>query len=362
MKLKAMSIKTDYKKGFLSKTIQVMKGSDIELLMKEMEWSVDKINSCIKCGIITNVEHPNLDYFEECDEFYQVRIFEDEEVHNSLIHIEEKEDIEEPLALSEKIIDSVNAMFKLITDEVVEKTQVCKTMEYLEFLTRIKKLNTVDIVNMPKQTKFAFVLNVYQAMFFHSLLIEWSEIEVQSTGILSILWSLFFNSETNKGVTYRIANLKINLYEMKNIVIRQNSKPSDAYFKLTNDQDPRINFIESIEKKILKIATLCLPDVPGTTEEIEDFNLRLKFVKFHENVIEEFVKVSSEFITLNVHMNFEDGQIKAPKYFRNYLGDFGGDESEMFKMIGQNHEDKNIIPISQLVKRIKEKDITISYY
>ena len=68
--------------------------------------------------------------------------------------------------------------------------------------------------------------------------------------------SMVFGNSVKQDIFYNIGGHVMNLYELKNITIRRNKKPLDAYMRLASAGDPREKLIDGGDNN--KLLLICL--------------------------------------------------------------------------------------------------------
>ena len=186
--------------------------------------------------------------------------------------------------------------------------------------------------------------------------ILYSDAEKDKGGILDSLKSFVKKTSNTNEVVYQISNQTISLYEMKHIVIRRNRKPLDAYFRLVNCSDPRINFIDEDDSMLMKLHIICIDPISLN----EECPYEPKFIQFRDvsvwEQIEEFCKNwVAEFVKK------EEKVLFIPKFLKDYITDFGGNEQDLIKNIFKIHNDPNL-KATNILKLIATKGIYLNYY
>jgi NIMA (never in mitosis gene a)-related kinase len=361
IQIDSYAIKTKYKARFFSQETEVIRGSDLELLLAEnKDITVDNINKLIELKLMRNILKPNETEFDSSDNaIYIVTYLEDEMVDNSLstLTLKNKCDVDNPVELSINCLNKAEKAWTYIFDsgEQKEKAEILSSQEFLDYLFTIRYLKYLKMESYTKPQKLAIILNIYQAMFIHHLIkLHLSEESDQSKGLLQSVKCLFSkNDKVNVNVTYEISGQKLSLPELKNIVIRRNKKPPQHYlFRMVGNSDPRVNFIDEPEN--YKLLIVCTD--PPYLNEIENYFIEYTHFK-DTTVYEQIEEHCKNYVTENIRK--EQNQLYIPKSFRDYIKDFGTDELDLVKNLTKlNSEMKP----TALLKSIKEKQLSICYY
>jgi len=221
----------------------------------------------------------------------------------------------------------------------------------------ICQLRFLKMPNYPKDQKLAIILNVYQIMFIHYLVKLNLQCDgSQSKGLIQSVKCLFSKSDkADVHVTYEISGQKLSLQEMKNIVIRRNKKPPSHYlFKMVSSNDPRVAFID--EPDNWKLLVVCIEPLPLADLQ----NYEIEFTRFHEKgIAEQIEEHCKNFVKLNIKKDNQN-QLLIPKLFKDFVKDFGSDETDLVKHLSKLNSEE--LKPASLVKAIKDKTMTISYY
>jgi len=238
------------------------------------------------------------------------------------------------LNLAEIVFDK---MQQAVTNDNLEsiKGDLVFSQSWVSFLCEIKKLKFVIIKTLSKEEKLAFILNIYQTMYIHflikNMMAEDTNHNGQNGGFLESFKSLFRNINSNINITYEISDQCVSLYEMKNIIIRRNKKPLNSYFRLVNDSDLRIQFIEEDDSMLIKLHIVCLDPNMGTNTE-PSREIEHIFTHFEASTVyEKLDQHCKNWLEKNVEELEEDNIIYIPKLFKDYIMDFGNTEEEMVK-------------------------------
>lgn len=368
MKLELNSInRTSYKKGYFSKKYDnVIAGCDLDIVMSDYDIKEEGINKLLKAGYLVNVSNPNEEEFiDDKNNFYQINIFQSHDIDNSTLIIDEfkihKQN--DPIRLTQTCLEMAQSLFERLNNEndEIDRNELCCSKEFFDYLIEIRQFENLDFSKMTKKEKISVVLNVYQVMFIHYYLkLELGfniNNKTNTSGLIHKVKGLVYSDSKDIRVCFNIGGKEISLYELKNIVIRRNKKPFDAYFKLVNDTDDRIKMIEENEKDNWKLLLICLDPVLS----LADFNFTFNFFKFGENVNEEIGNYVKEFISNNVV--FDENEILIPKFLKNYLCDFDFSEKELIKNLHKNRssKEKNEKSTSHYLRAVEDKVISISY-
>jgi len=367
IKIDLLALKSEYKSGYFSTKIpNLIKGSDMDLVIGDCNIPESEIESLINNQIILNISNPkNLDYDPTDNSYYQVKLFDDASITNSILF--------SPSESSEKVVDPVklslscllqaeniwNKFSQLEDNENYDnnKIDIFSSMDYLEFLFQIKMLKHLKMLEYSKAQKLAIILNIYQTMILHSNIKSMQQDEnMESGGLVESVKSLFKKTTTATNLNYIIGGEKLSIYEMKHIVIRRNRRPLDAYFRLAGTSDPRINFISESDDMLLKLHIICLdPQVYG-----EDYLSDYRIIEFDEkSVYEKITEYCKMFVTETIKK--DDNQLNIPACFRDYIADFGNSEQDLIKGLLKLHNDSTLKPTA-IIKQINNQEIVINFY
>lgn len=367
IKIDLLALKSEYKAGYFSGKIQnLIKGSDMDLVIGDCNIPESEIEMLINNQIIVNVSNPkNLDYDPTDNAYYQVKLFEDPAITNAILFSasESSEKIADPVKLSLSCLlqaENIWNKFNQLEDNEQydnNKIEIFSSMDNLEFLYEIKMLKHLKMQEYSKAQKLAIILNIYQTMILHSNIKSMQQEEnMQSGGLVESVKSLFKKNTSANNVNYIISSEKLSIYEMKHIVIRRNRKPLDAYFRLANAGDPRIAFISENDDMLVKLHIICLdPQVYG-----EDYLADYRIIEFDEkSVYEKLTEYCKMFVTETVKK--DENQLNIPACFRDYLADFGSSEQDLIKALLKLHNDSTLKPTA-IMKQLNNKELVINYY
>jgi len=368
IKVDLLALKSEYKAGYFSSKIpNLIKGSDMDLVIGDCNIPESEIESLINNQIILNVSNANnLDYDPTDNAYYQVKLFEDPLITNSVLFTagESAEKIADPVKLSLSCLlqaENIWNKFNHLEDnEQYEnnKIEIFSSMDYLEFLYEIKILKFLKMSEYSKAQKLAIILNIYQTMILHSNIksMQQEENNTQTSGLVESVKSLFKKNTSATNINYLIGGEKLSIYEMKHIVVRRNRKPLDAYFRLAGAGDPRINFISENDDMLLKLHIICLdPQVYG-----EDYLSDYRIIEFDEkSVYEMLTEYCKMFVSETVKK--DENQLNIPACFRDYLADFGSLEQYLIKALLKLHNDSTLKPTA-IIKQFNNKELVINYY
>ena len=182
------------------------------------------------------------------------------------------------------------------------------------------------------------------------------EENIQSGGLVESVKSFFKKNTSETNINYIIGGEKLSIYEIKNIVIRRNRKPLDAYFRLAGASDPRINFIGESDDMLIKLHIICLdPQVYG-----EDYLSDYRIIEFDEKcVYEKLTEYCKMFVSETVKK--DENQLNIPACFRDYLADFGNSEQDLIKSLLKLHNDCTLKPTA-IIKQLNNKELVINFY
>lgn len=368
IKIDLLALKSEYKAGYFSSKIpNLIKGSDMDLVIGDCNIAESEIENLISNQIIVNVSNPkNLDYDPTDNAYYQVKLFEDPLITNSILFSasESAEKISDPVKLSLSCLlqaENIWNKFNQLEDNEQydnNKIEIFSSMDYLEFLYEIKMLKYLKMNEYSKAQKLAVILNIYQTMILHSNIksMQQEENSTQTSGLVESVKSLFKKNTSASNINYIIAGEKLSIYEMKHIVIRRNRKPLDAYFKLANSSDARINFINENDDMLIKLHIICLdPQVYG-----EDYLADYRIIEFDEKTVyEKLTEYCKMFVSETVKK--DENQLNIPACFRDYLADFGNSEQDLIKGLLKLHNDSTLKPTA-IIKQLNNKELVTNYY
>jgi len=367
IKIDLLALKSEYKAGYFSAKVgNVIKGSDMDLVISDCNINENDIESLINNQIILNVSNPkNLDYDPSDNSFYQVKLFEDPLITNSILFSEGEgsEKIKDPVEFSLSCLlqaENIWNKFNQLEDNDQydnNKIEIFSSIEYLEFLYEIKMLKYLKINEYKKAQKLAIILNIYQTMILHSNIKSMQQEEnIQNGGLVESVKNLFKKNISGTNINYNIAGEKLSIYEMKHIVIRRNRKPLDAYFRLANASDSRINFISENDDMLMKLHIICLdPQVYG-----EDYLMDYRIIEFDENTVyDKLTEYCKMFVSETVKK--DENQFNVPACFKDYLSDFGNSESDLIKALLKLHNDSSLKPTT-IIKLLNNKELVVNYY
>ena len=355
------AIKTKYKARFFSHETEVIRGSDLQLLLAEnKEITKENVNKLLENKLMYNILNSNETEYDDGDHsFYKIRYLEEENVDNSLaaLSLKAKNEIDNPVELSINCLTKAEKMWNYICEncEQKDKAEILTSQEFLDFLFTIRQLRYLKMESYTKQQKLAIILNIYQTMFIHHLIkTNLAEESDHSRGLIQSVKGLFTKTDKiNVNVTYEIGGQKLSLQEMKNIVIRRNKKPPTYYyFRMVSTSDPRVNFID--EPDNYKLLIVCTD--PPSLNEIE--NYFIDYTRFKDSTVyEQIDEHCKTYVSENIRK--EQNQLFIPKCFKDYIKDFGNDELDLVKNLSKLNTEMK--PTS-LIKSIKEKQLSINYY
>lgn len=352
--------KVCYQKTYFSKKYEdVISGSDLEITAGDFKITVKALTNLIKSKFILNVSNPNEEEFLGDDKsFYQIKILDDPSIDNSTIFPSWFDPrSKDPIKLTEECLDLALAVLKRINEacdlDVDIRNEVITSKDYFNFLVEIRQIQDIDFTKLKKNEKLAVILNLYQVMLIHHYIKQEVKDDSQSKGgLLSKMKGLVYTSaKTN--ICYIIGGHKLSIYELKNITLRKNKKPLDAYFKLVNDSDPRVSLINEGDNP--KLLLVCPDPQPGS---FADLGIDFRFTKFSADVVSELDAFVKDFITANVQI--DESEISIPKFLKSYLVDFSSNEQELVKFLFKNHIEPSG-KISSIIKAMNNKSYTLNY-
>lgn len=374
--------KASYQKSYFSqKHENVVSGSDMQMCASDFEISEENIKLLIKSGFIycvsDNSLNPNLTLNEnnesndvedeiEFDDsnqtFYKIKILEDSNIKNSTFFpywFQPKN--KNYLKLTQDCLENAICLYEKLIDDSVEciKDELLKLREYNDFLIEIKLIKDIKFNSIKnKKEKLAIILNIYQIMFIHYYVCieinsDYTSLNDNNKGLINKVKGLVYYNSSNKDFRYKLDEYDYSLYELKNIVIRKNKKPFDAYFKLVNDNDGKAKIVDFKDNN--KLLFVCLDPIE---ENILDFNIQFCFSKFSENVDSELEEYLKCFVEENVQI--DESSVVIPKFTKNYLSDFSNSEADLVKLLYKYKSDTGI-KITSLVKNINNKSLEIIY-
>jgi serine/threonine protein kinase len=361
IQIDSYAIKSKYKARFFSQEREVIRGSDLELLLSEnKDITIESINKLLELKFMFNILKTDEVEFDSSDNaYYQIKFLEEENTDNSLVSLslKGKQEVDNPVELSINCLNKAEKAWNYICEncEQKDKAEIISSQEFLDFLFTIRQLRFLKMETYTKQQKLAIILNIYQTMFIHFLIkSNLAEESDQSRGLIHSVRCLFTKTDrVNVNVIYEIGGQKLSLAEMKHIVIRRNKKPPQYYlFRMVSSSDPRINFIE--ENDNYKLLIVCTD--PPCLSDME--NYFIDYTRFKDtSVYDQIDEHCKTYVAENIRK--EQNQLYIPKCFKDYIRDFGSDELDLVKNLTKlNTEMKT----TSLLKSIKEKQLSICYY
>lgn len=371
IKIDSMALKSFYKPGMFSKAVgNVIKGSDLEMCASDLNIQVSQIENLLKQQYLMNIVNPKLDEFDSSDNmYYRVTLYEDDKIDNSII-CKPRQEILDPVRLSAICLETAENIWNNIREQAEEnmenaKNEILSSRDFFNFLTIIKQLKNLKMSEYNKNQKLATTLNIYQTMLIHLNIKNFLyDDNSKATGIVDSVKGLFRKACKSQELTYNISGQSISLYEMKNIVIRRNRKPLNAYFKLANASDARINFIDENpnDLMLLKFLIIC-PDPMIIDEQSGDNSSQVdpRYVIFNDELrIQEVLDDQCKgFVSDTVKK--EENFLYVPKLFKDYIVDFDNSEQNLIKTLLKLHTDTNLKPTG-IIKAINSKELVINYY
>ena len=363
IKLDANAInKTTYQKGYFSAKIEnCIKGGDLFLTAEENDIKDSQLEDLIKTKFLINVTNPDEEEFLGDDKnFYQIRLLEEPGVENSMItpstgETKPKHPVkltQDCLELATKILGKID---DLDEDDDEGKLALLGSKDYFDFLLEITQIKQINFDKLSKHEKLACVLNIYQTMYAH-ILIK-AELYNESTntgggGLVGKMKSIVFTGAKKNDICYNIGGHKMTLYDLKNITVRRNKKPLDAYMRLASSGDAREKLIDGGENN--KLHLVCMdPPAPNSEE-----SFRPQFPKFSENVTKELDDYCKQFVA--EFLTIDDCEISIPKFLKEYLIDFTN-EQELIKFLLKFNDNPNI-KASKVIRDLNSKSISLNFY
>lgn len=284
----------------------------------------------------------------------------------------------------------------------------------IEFIINTGLLKYVKLEKINEKDRLAVILNIYQIMYVHQLIINQINNEIRMNNnndepktffesfmnyfsplniFNFIKHSLnFFNSEIfvqeksleflikdvrideilqcinldqNYEVCYNIGGLFVKINDIKEIFLRQNKLGLENYFNFTYNSDPRYLYLEnylkdsSLKKKLL-IATIDCTNLSLQSRFSNDIfipNLQLEI--YGENVLEVIDKKCK--MIVNDVFYLRDGKLKLPRYFLIYLKDFNNSMMNLLSFF-ISFSDSLKFPIIKLSNMIRKNEIDLEFY
>jgi serine/threonine protein kinase len=370
-KIDSLAFKTHYKAGYFSAVINnVIKGDDMEICASELKIPENDLQKLINDKILINVANPkesDLDFSDKA--YYQIKLFENEKIDNSIRFTMGNEPtvIEDAIQLSLECLAQAESLDKSFRQgEESEnfdmfKAELLSSQCYVSFLYDIKKLKYLNMSKYSKAEKLSLILNIYQTMYIHmNIKAQISDEGTGNTGLMDSVKSIFRRANKNVEITYEISNQIISLYEMKNIVIRRNKKPLNAYFRLVNDNDPKVNFIEENDSLLLKLHIACLDPLIVSNSESEYPIPLPRITQFKPSTVYDQLDEHCK-LWLSDYVYKDENQLNIPKFLKDYVSDFGKDDEDLIKAIFKLNFDPNMKTMN-IVKQVKSRELIINYY
>ena len=285
-------------------------------------------------------------------------MFKMKNVDNTLNFPEEPQYLEylpEPVTLTCKLLLKMKDIFKdcryLLENEFAtekDKIKIITSKKIYHTYTCIKLLSKINIKKCSKNEKLSIILNLYQIMCFHfiikQIVTDYSKtynenkknsLLIEMKNLISIL--LHTNSVE---ITYNISGEIITLYELKHIVLRRNRKPPNKFFKLTYNNDPRINFLDgnwedfTFEQRV-KILCLCFDPVDLFDDKVNEIMQPLG-ICFNDKTFDRDLDNSFHlFVKENIWIDDNNSRLNVPYFLKEYLFDFNNDENKMIDVLLQ---------------------------
>ena len=317
------------------------------------EWGItdEDIKNLVELGYIIEKKIKN-------QKFFTFEMFKMKNVDNTLNFPEEPQYLEylpEPVTLTCKLLLKMKDIFKdcryLLENEFAtekDKIKIITSKKIYHTYTCIKLLSKINIKKCSKNEKLSIILNLYQIMCFHfiikQIVTDYSKtynenkknsLLIEMKNLISIL--LHTNSVE---ITYNINGEIITLYELKHIVLRRNRKPPNKFFKLTYNNDPRINFLDgkwedfTFEQRV-KILCLCFDPVDLFDDKVNEIMQPLG-ICFNDKTFDRDLDNSFHlFVKENIWIDDNNSRLNVPYFLKEYLFDFNNDENKMIDVLLQ---------------------------
>lgn len=140
----------------------------------------------------------------------------------------------------------INDLYKEIKDNEEQDNLSLSDNELLtQFLYGIslfQDYKLMDINKKSKDEKHAFLLNLYQIMFIHSLLKEKLNFKSKKNFLSSMI-------KNDIAINYKFKDYQINNLELRFGIFRKNAKPLENYLKICSNNDERLNLCQGLDFK-----------------------------------------------------------------------------------------------------------------
>ena len=311
------------------------------------EWGIadEDIQNLIELRYITEKKIKN-------QKFFNFELYKMKNVDNTINFPEEPQYLEylpEPVTLTCKLLLKMKDVFKdcryLLENEFAtekDKIKIITSKKIYHTYTCIKLLSKINLDKCSKDEKLPIILNLYQIMCFHfiikQIITDYSKTynENKKNSLLIEMHTLFsILIHTNSvEITYNINGELITLYELKHIVLRRNRKPPNNFFKLTYNNDPRINFLSekwedfSFEQR-LKILCLCFDPVDIFDDNVNEIMQPLGICFNDKTFTRDLDNSFHLFVIENIWIDDNNSKLNVPYFLKEYLIDLDNDEYKM---------------------------------
>ena len=338
-------------RGLFSEVEEVIEEYYIRNLDEEWGITDEDIQNLIELGYITEKKIKN-------QKFFSFQMFKMKNVDNTMNFPEEPQYLEylpEPVTLTCKLLLKMKDIFKdcryLLENEFAtekDKIRIITSKKIYHTYTCINLLSKVNIKKCSRNEKLSIILNLYQIMCFHFIIKQIitdtskaynenkkSSLLIEMKNLISILL------QTNSvEITYNINNELITLYELKHIVLRRNRKPPNKLFKLTYNNDPRINFLDgkwedfTFEQRV-KILSLCFDPMDLFDDKVNEIIHPLG-ICFNDKTFDRDLDNSFHlFVRENIWIDDNNSKLNLPYFLKEYLFDLNNDENKMIDVLLQ---------------------------
>jgi serine/threonine protein kinase len=328
VKILEISSYTVYKKSFFSGTVNnTILGRTILDAYNELNesntsseaQSEEFFKKLLAKKILIPISHQNDDidtlvsnFFENPDNSFYVFSFDQEIGIDNLKIIDESSLNFKPyydlLTISQYVLYQGKKLIKKINLE--KENEVHNSKEHFRFLAGIQLFAKFNINDLPStDDKLAFLLNLYQIMFIHFILIISQEKATQ---------------RKEAAVRYQFNNFTLSSTEIKHVIFRGNKKPPGHYFRLVYNTDAKTQILPNFDdNRVLLI--------------LYDFNFDIyvnglkgyRFKIFKQKGIDfQLSRVVLKFIYRCMKIDDGDNTIMLPSWLEEYAQDFNASDSK----------------------------------
>ena len=260
------------------------------------------------------VESPKDYYFKfPCCEFES-----NGSIDNNIIcgEIEREEKIDY-LVLSQFILKQCINVYKNCIKNNVEEDQLAGDECYINFLYGISLFNNCDIAEIPfdekNHSRLAFLLNLYQIMFFHHSFNLYQNNQKTKSGLFSFL-------QYDISITYQFKDMTLNNLELKHVVFRNNKQVPGSYLRLVYPSDKKCTFLPGYTN----LQPLLM--MVDFNQDISTFTYKI----FSEKEVDfQLNDITYKFMLNNVNLSVDD-ELYISAFIKPILTDFGPNNTPDF--------------------------------